>query len=82
MNRAGMQRQKKKILFIQTLVDIQYTNPHDITSQNTKIIIENLPITSNLSSSKNQNTHVEVRVSLRHTICDRNEEQGSVQIVG
>jgi hypothetical protein len=73
MNRAGPQRQKK-ILFVQTLVDIQSTNLHDITSQNTKILIENSLITSNLSSSKNQNTHVEVRVSLRHTIRERNEE--------
>jgi hypothetical protein len=50
-------------MIVPTWVDIQYTNLHDVTSQNTKILIGNAPIASNLSSSKNYHTHVAVQVS-------------------
>jgi len=65
-------------MIVPTLVYIQYTNLHDITSQNTKILIGNAPIASKLSSSKNQRTHVEVQVSPYVTLSVKEMETNEV----
>jgi len=65
-------------MIVPTLLDIQCTNLHDITSQNTKILIGNAPIASNLSSSKNQHTHVEVQVSPNVTLSVKETKNNEV----